>query len=326
MNKIRSHKHNKYFSILKKILPFIGILIGICLIFYPWISEYLYENRVDGLIETYEAQASAIDNSEKDKLLEEAQAYNKELLNSSVKLTDPFKDILGESVLDNYYTTLSLDDSGLMGSIEIPKIKVNLPIYHGTSDEVLQHGIGHLVQTSLPVGGESTHCVLSGHTGLNTAKLFTDLTSMEEGDLFFLHVLGDTLAYKVYSISVIEPTETSKLTIQKGKDLCTLLTCTPYGVNSHRLVVTGIRTDYSEEVYEEASNDVAEVDSEWMKQYTKSIIIGLVVVAILFILIIIVKSVKKFKNRFSKESDYIHDEYSIPLGAQSRKVEKEDTK
>ena len=140
--------------------------------------------------------------------------------------------------------------TGVMGSIEIPKIGVDLPIYHGTDDDVLSNGIGHLEGTSLPVGGASTHCVLTGHRGLPNSKLFTRLDEIEENDLFYLNIFGETLAYKVNQIEVIEPDEVDKLNIQEGKDLVSLITCTPYGLNTHRLVVTGERVSYEKKVYE----------------------------------------------------------------------------
>jgi sortase A len=227
---------------LTHLIPILFILVGIGLLAYPWISEYVYQNRVDSELKTYLATAADTEDEEKEKMLEEAREYNDELTTAQVQITDPFNADILTSDEQDYYNILSLNDDGLMGYVEIPKISVYLPIYHGTTSTTLESGVGHLEQTSLPIGGESTHCVLSAHTGLNSSKMFTDLVDMEEGDLFFLHVLDDTYAYRVVTISVVDPSDTSGLVIQNGRDLCTLVTCTPYGVNSHRLLVTGERT------------------------------------------------------------------------------------
>lgn len=198
-----------------------------------------------------------------------------------------------------YEDILKVNEEGMMGTVEIPKISVNLPIYHGTEKEILEKGIGHLKGTSFPVGGENTHCSLTGHTGLNSAKMFTDLTELEEGDLFFLHVLGETLAYEVCEIQVVLPDEVNSLYITKGKDLVTLITCTPYGVNTHRLFVTGERTEYTEEVYEEETEKKT-ADTQWMRSYTKAILIGLIIVLLLLLFIVFVK--KLWENRKKKSS------------------------
>ena len=204
-----------------------------------------------------------------------------------------------EEAKDNgldYNNILNVNGDGMMGFIDIPKINVYLPVYHGTSKVVLESGIGHLEGSSLPVGGENTHTVLSGHTGLSTKKLFTDLTEIKDGDLFFLHILGDVLAYKVISVDVVEPEDTTLLSIQKDKDLATLITCTPYGVNTHRLLVTGERTEYNEKVQEEADSEKAPTQSLWMKSYTKAITIGLcIVVGMIVFLLILTKLCRKIK-------------------------------
>lgn len=231
------------------------------------------------------------------EMLDEAYIYNTQISQAQVRLTDPFTaDTDTDSGMD-YFSVLSLDDTGYMGSIEIPCISVNLPVYHGTSAEVLEYGIGHLEGSSLPVGGEGTHAVLSGHTGLNSKKLFTDLGDMEPGDLFFLHVLDGALAYEVTEINVVEPSDTSKLVIQDGKDLVTLVTCTPYGVNSHRLLVTGERTEYTEQVYEDALDmAVGDTGSLWMKSYKRAILTGIAAVAAIAISTATVKKVRNNRN------------------------------
>ena len=219
-----------------------------------------------------------MDQEIKQKAIAEARQYNTDLTRSEVQLTDPFKDKKSNGETLFYNRILDLDGSGIMGYIKIPCISVDLPIYHGTSAEVLEHGIGHLAASSFPVGGKSTHAVLTGHTGLNSAKLFTDLTEMKEGDLFFVHVLGQKLAYKVDQIAVVKPEDTRKLRIIDGEDHVTLLTCTPYGVNDHRLLVRGVRT-----VYHEKEERIRERKhhSQWMEVYRRAILEGLLIVFML---------------------------------------------
>ena len=189
-------------------------------------------------IATYSKQVEKLDDSENKKMLKAARKYNKSLL----KKSDHWK--LSKKDKKKYESLLDVSGTGIMGYIEVPKIDCSLPIYHGTDEGALQIAIGHLEGSSLPVGGKNTHCVLSGHRGLPSARLFTDLDQMEEGDLFYLHVLGQTLAYKVDQIKVVLPEDTDDIQIVEGKDYVTLLTCTPYGINSHRLLVRGERTDY----------------------------------------------------------------------------------
>lgn len=265
---------------VKAIASVLCILAGACLLLYPWVSEYLYKNRADSVINVHRSQVEEMDNSKKQEMLEQAYLYNEQVSQSQVRLTDPFTadTDLGDGM--DYYSVLAVDDTGYIGSVEIPCISVDLPIYHGTSADVLERGVGHLEGSSLPVGGEGTHAVLSGHTGLNSKKLFTDLVDMEEGDLFFIHILDDTLAYEVTEISVVEPADTSSLTIRPDEDLVTLVTCTPYGVNSHRLLVTGTRTEYTEQIYEDAlDTDTGTTQSMWMRSYKQAVLIGLVLVA-----------------------------------------------
>lgn len=283
-------------KLIKMIFPVLFCLGGLAMLLYPWISNYLYENRADGEVSVYEKQVEKTDDSEKQEILKKAREYNNILTESKVQLTDPFDE---EEAKDNgldYNNILNVNGDGMMGFIDIPKINVYLPVYHGTSKVVLESGIGHLEESSLPVGGENTHVVLSGHTGLSTKKLFTDLTEIKEDDLFFLHILGDVLAYKVISVDVVEPEDTTLLSIQKGKDLATLVTCTPYGVNTHRLLVTGERTEYNEKVQEEADSEKAPTQSLWMKSYTKAITIGLcIVTGMIIFLLILTKLCRKIK-------------------------------
>lgn len=271
------------------------VSIGILLMAYPFLSNYIFENRKDSVIRTYESQADAMPDGETDALLEKAREYNRSLLTGHVQLQDPFEEeVIGQSKKD-YMEQLSINGSDVMGYIDIPCINVSLPIYHGTSAETLEKGIGHLEGTSLPVGDEGTHCVLTGHTGLNRSKLFTDLTQMEEGDLFVLTVLGEKLAYKVDQIKVIEPDQISDLTVEERKDYCTLVTCTPYGVNSHRLLVRGERTEYSaEEAVQQADT---EKGSEWMLQYKKALAFAILLILLSIILIRVMRNPTRKKKK-----------------------------
>jgi sortase A len=193
---------------------------------------------------------------------------------------------------DNYYDVLAISET--MGYITIPKIDVKLPIYHGTSQDVLEKGVGHLEGSSMPVGGEGTHCVLTGHTGMQNAKLFTDLTELEEGDTFYLHILGRVLAYQVDRITVVEPNELDDLKRVDGEDYCTLVTCTPYGVNSHRLLVRGKRIKYTEK--EQAQEDAASKHT-LTTQEKMTIIAAAVTTAIMLVLIGITLVVVRRRNK-----------------------------
>jgi sortase A len=214
-----------------------------------------------------------------------------------VQLTDPFKAKKSDGETMIYNNILNLDHSGIMGYLEIPCISVNLPIYHGTDAEILERGVGHLAASSIPVGGKSTHSVLTGHTGLSSAKLFTDLTEMKNDDLFFIHVLDRTLAYKVDQISVVKPEDTEKLQIIDGKDYVTLVTCTPYGVNDHRLLVRGVRTKYVKK--QRSSIRPRNKGSQWMGTYKRAIAIGLAIV------IALVLSGKVYQKLRRKKSEKI---------------------
>lgn len=259
----------------QKVIPILIVIAGFLLLAYPFLSNYLFEKSAGSMVESYQEKTDMMDQKIKEKVLDEARGYNENLLRSSIQLTDPFKTkkINGETVF--YNNILNVDRSEIMGYVKIPCISVDLPIYHGTSAEVLERGIGHLAASSFPIGGKSTHAVLTGHTGLSSAKLFTDLTEMKKGDLFFIHVLDKKLAYRVDRITVVKPEDTRNLQIIDGEDHVTLLTCTPYGVNDHRLLVRGKRTRYHEK--EEQTKERPH-HSQWMEVYKRAIMIGLLIV------------------------------------------------
>jgi len=217
------------------------LLIGLSLLLYPSFSDWWNSrHQVDSIIK-YAESVSTLNNDVYREILESAHSYNKLILDRKNEY------LLTEDEKERYIEELNISEDGIMGYIEIPSIDVYLPIYHGTEEAVLQVAIGHLDWTSLPVGGESTHCVMSGHRGLPSARLFTDLDKLSEGDYFLINVLDEVLTYEVDQIRIVEPQETKELLIQEGKDLCTLVTCTPYGINTHRLLVRGHRVDNLEE-------------------------------------------------------------------------------
>lgn len=225
----------------------IGIIIlflaGLSLLLYPLVANQWNSYRQSRLISTYEGQVSDLENGDGidyEAEWERAKAYNASLLPSI--LPDSFAIAQASDEPDSeYMASLNLTGDGMMGTIEIPKIQVKLPIYHTTEATVLEKAAGHLEGSSLPIGGENSHAVISAHRGLPSASLFTDLDKLELGDHFLIHVLDETLAYEVDDIQVVEPEDTESLAVEPGEDLVTLLTCTPYGVNSHRLLVQGHR-------------------------------------------------------------------------------------
>ena len=227
---------------LSTIVLVILLLIGLSLLLYPTVSDYWNSFHQTRAIATYAENVAALDNASYDAISDAARQYNRNLCSRSNSF------LLSEEQKAEYESLLDISGQGVMGYIEIPEIDVSLPIYHGTEDPVLQVAVGHLEWSSLPVGGESTHCVLSGHRGLPSAKLFTNLDKLREGDTFLLRVLDEILTYEVDQILIVEPQDTAALEIVEGQDYCTLVTCTPYGINTHRLLVRGHRIDNIEEV------------------------------------------------------------------------------
>lgn len=215
-------------------LLLVGFLIGLGFLLYPTASDYYNSLHQSRAVADYSAQVSNLKEDEYQELLQQANLYNQKLAQRS---TMSF--VLSEQENEEYQALLNVTQ--VMSYIEIPSIRCVLPVYHGTSDAVLEAGVGHIAGSSLPVGGESTHCVLSGHRGLPSAKLFSDLDKLIEGDIFVLKTLNETLTYEVDQIRIVEPEDVSELGIVPGKDYCTLVTCTPYGINTHRLLVRGHR-------------------------------------------------------------------------------------
>ena len=264
---------------MKKILTIGGailvFLLALGITLYPVISNF-YNQRHQSQIHTqYEAVVEQTDDSELIRARELAQQYN-EAIQPGSRPDDAYsRDAILEASR-NYEDQLNLAGDGIMGYVEIPLIRVNLPIYHGTASETLDVGIGHLLGSSLPVGGESTHSVLTAHSGMAGQKMFSDIDQLEEGDVFYLQILGETLAYQVDAIHVVLPHDTTYLRITQGEDQCTLVTCTPFGVNTHRLLVRGSRIPYEEaEVIVEEQLQVEEPPkSTWEQQYLQGVLLG----------------------------------------------------
>lgn len=278
---------NKVDNILL-IMSIAFIFSGVCTFSYPKVSDYIAKKNQVEAIREYNEIVVQIDEEKMKEEMEKAQTYNENLSGDPVH--DPFVAGSGYALPENYLEVLNISSDGIMAYIEIPKISVYLPIYHGTSDVVLQKGVGHIESTSVPIGGNSTHSVLTGHTGLPSAELFTRLDELVKGDIFYIHVLNETITYKVYETKVILPNEIKELQITKGRDLITLVTCTPYGVNTHRLLVKAERTEYEEYIpTEEPENN--EDTTENLQAETKGkedyYLIGIKIGIVLFLLLMI---------------------------------------
>lgn len=259
---------------MKKILPWVlfalFLLVGAGLLAYPAVSSYV--NQVNGshAIQVMADTLAVTEEGELKRQRELAQSYNRGLLSADTGDTDGYSSILSFG-------------NGVMGYLEIPKIDVYLPIYHGTEDEVLSRGVGHMPETAFPIGGEGNHTALVGHTGLPSAKLFDDLVKLEEGDCFTVTVLGELLTYCVDQILVVEPQESQALAPVPGEDYCTLVTCTPYGVNSHRLLVRGTRVPQAQEVLAVTPQKPLPVDSIWWAALISALILGIAVAVALLL-------------------------------------------
>ena len=283
----------------RKILAVLAILLGLAglgVLLYPSVSNWIEQAKQRRQIAAYQEAQAQMEQERRAALLAEADRYNQKLAELGISF-----DMLGEAekealLIDgkSYDELLLAEDSGVMGYLEIEKIKLKLPIYHGVSEEALESGVGHLEGTSLPVGGKTTRAILFGHRGLPSAKLFTDLDQLEEGDHFLIHVLNETLCYEVDKISVVKPEETSSLAVEEGKDLVTLLTCTPYGVNTERLLVRGHRVPYVEQEVADEKTPLSGISLH--TNYLLWVIIGLVITTI-FILVLYLKEKKLQKKK-----------------------------
>lgn len=269
---------NKTLMISLAVLLFL-LALGFTL--YPLIANQYNQRHQSQIHTAYQEQIAQADDAEINAIREKAIAYNESLL-SGIPAEDAFSNEALTGASENYGSLLNLTDSGIMGYVRIPNIAVTLPIYHGTDANTLEIGIGHLLGSSLPVGGESTHAVLTAHSGMANQKMFSDLDRLKEGDVFYLEVLDEVLAYQVDAINIVLPHDTTYLGIATREDYCTLVTCTPFGVNTHRLLVRGTRIPY-----EEAEQITAEITPEdvvgstWLEKYVNGILTGITLVGIL---------------------------------------------
>ena len=284
----------KVITICVAVVAFI-IALGITL--YPMISTWYNERHQAEVHIHYQEKVEQVDNTKLIEAKELAVAYNQTIL-PGAQDEDSFSKEALLSASENYGSLLNLADDGIMGYVEVPTIGVTLPIFHGTNNSTLERGVGHLLGSSLPVGGESTHSVLTAHSGMASQKMFSDLDRMKIGDVFYLDVLGERLAYQVDQIKTVLPYDTTYLQTEIGSDLCTLVTCTPFGVNTHRLLVRGTRIPYEEAevIVEEKLETEEPVKSTWEQQYLQGIIIGVSAVVILGLGIMVFCIVRRRRN------------------------------
>lgn len=278
---------------IRIVIAGIIFLLALLLTLYPVISN-LYNQEHQSLIKTeYEEVVAQTDTEEFESIRKLAVAYNKAITPGAAGEAYSQEAILAAS--EDYENQLNLSGSGIMGYVKIPKIHVELPIYHGTGSDSLERGTGHLLGSSLPVGGESVHTIITGHSGMASKKMFTDLEQLEIGDVFYLHVLDAVLAYQVYFKEPVVPHDSSRLGIIQGKDLCTLITCYPTGVNTHRLLVQGERIPYeqAQEVQAVTVSGEAEVESHWEDQYWLGIQMGLTAMICMVIVLNVILMVRK---------------------------------
>lgn len=306
-----------------KIFIVILFIAGLSLLLYPFVANQWNNYRQERLMSDYEqavAEKEAAGLIDYDEEWEKATDYNNNLLPSI--LPDAFADAEASEVEDTSYTScLNIAEDGIMGTVEIPKIKIKLPIFHGTDEEILKQAAGHLEGSSLPVGGENTHAVITAHRGLPSAALFTDLDKLKKGDHFLLHILNDTLCYQVDKITVVEPEDTSALSVVEGMDLVTLLTCTPYGVNSHRMLVRGHRVPYVPEVEDES---VPLTNMSLHTNYILWIVVGLLITGIFsFFLYKREKKREALKTQDQSAETAVTEEVNIEPGTDTGEKQKE---
>lgn len=275
-------------------------LVGVGLVLYPLVSNTLYEKNQSHVLAQYDETMEQVQQDQLDEEFQAAQEYNRSLLEGEVYLTDPFDpDLVLDPAVEPYASLLNLEGDGMMGYVEVPKIDVYLPVYHGTTADVLEKGVGHLQNTSLPVGGADTHAVLTGHTGLSGKRLFTDLSQLVVGDVFYIHVLGQVLAYQVEQIYIVEPDDTQHLVVQPGRDLVTLVTCHPYGINTQRLLVQGTGIPYEQAVEQQSLQEEQSTSTQsvWEQEYQKAVLICLVIYIPLTVLIIFLVALRRRKKK-----------------------------
>ena len=295
-------KEKKKQSIIPGIcLCAIVFLIGIGIILYPILSAQYSESVRSEIRTEYKEALKTLDTDSVDSVRAAAQEFNQKLFSGAINRLDPAN--------NGYFDQLDAVGTGIMGYVSIPKINILLPIYHGTGDAVLQRGAGHMPQSSLPIGGENTHTVITAHTGMATNPMFSDLELLDTGDVFQIEVLDEVLTYEIYNIEVVLPQHIDSIQISRNEDLATLVTCTPIGINSHRLLVHGTRIPTPEEaevlpVKKDGAND--QTDSIWMSQYKASVLIGVGIAAgiiLIFVVFVLIRNILRKRKRAHEESD-----------------------
>lgn len=275
-------------------------LLALGLMLYPIISNW-YNQRHQSQIQTaYHEVLEQTDTAELERIREQAVAYNAAITPGAAEKAYTQESIIAAS--EDYVNQLNIGGSGIMGYVVIPKIDVDLPIYHGTGSDALDRGTGHLLGSSLPVGGESTHAIITGHSGMASQKMFTDLEQLREGDVFYLRVLDEVLAYQVDAIHTVLPHDTTFLGVVPGEDLCTLVTCTPTGINTHRLLVRGTRVPYKpvQEVENTVLSPEQKVVSHWEDQYWLGIRLGLMAMVFLILMVNVLLYIRKTRGRAAR--------------------------
>lgn len=297
-NSIRG-KRRKITTISLAVLFF---LLALGLTIYPVFSSRYNEAHQSQIHTEYQDAVQALPDTAIPEARTKAQAYNEELWSSIVRYGSYSKDSVSSAV-EEYAQLLDLTGTGTMAYVHIPKLAVSLPIYHGTEEETLDRGVGHLIGSSLPIGGGSTHAILTGHSGLASQKMFSDLDKLEIGDTFYLEVLNEILAYEVDQINTVLPHDTAYLGLEEGKDLCTLVTCTPFGVNTHRLLIRGHRIAYTPKDEESPTTEPAEtsepVDSTWEQEYEKGVYFAIGVVVIICLVLFLGWLMQRGESRAS---------------------------
>ena len=277
-------------------------LLALGLTVYPIFSSRYNEAHQSQIHTEYQDAVNALPDTAIPEARAAAQSYNEELWSSIVQYGSYSKDSV-TSAMEEYAGLLDLTGTGTMGYVHIPKLAVSLPIYHGTEEETLDRGVGHLIGSSLPIGGSSTHAILTGHSGLASQKMFSDLDKLEVGDTFYLEVLNEFLAYEVDQINTVLPHDTAYLGLEEGKDLCTLVTCTPFGVNTHRLLIRGHRIAYTPEDEESPTIEPAEtsepVDSTWEQEYEKGVCFAIGVVVVICLILFLGWLMQRGESRAS---------------------------
>lgn len=278
----------------------VSLVLALGIALYPMISSIYNEQHQSKIHTEFLQQVENTDDSKLQEALQNARAYNAAL--SGVVSDDAFSKDSLQGASEEYQSLLNVTGRGIMGYVSVPKINVTLPIYHGTDSGTLERGIGHLLGTSLPVGGDSTHSVLTAHSGMASQRMFSDLPGLVEGDVFYLEILGDTLAYQVDQIKTVLPHDTTYLGIEAEQDLCTLVTCTPFGVNTHRLLVRGHRIPYEEAevIIQQQEQMEVKTGSTWQNEYIKGIAIGLGIVLLFLIIFLIIWLLRRCRREKKK--------------------------